>query len=83
MASQTIIIERNDDEWVTSYDIWAKRDTYPSTVGDGAFAGNLTIEPISDSATLTWTPPTDGTWYFGALSIYNRTPGIFYQLNGT
>ena len=82
MTDQTIYIERNSDSYVTSYDVWAKRGSYPQDEGDGVFVGNYTIQPEEAAISEDWTPPNDGTWYFVALSIYNRTPGLFSQLNG-
>ena len=81
-TEQQVLLERNGDAYVTSYDVWAKRLSYPQDEGDGVFVGNITIDPDEDSIVEEWTPPNDGTWYFGALSIYNRTPGLFFQLNG-
>ena len=83
MPAQTIYLERNSDAYVTSYDVWAKRGSYPQDEGDGVFVGNVAIQPSASSVSQAWTPPNDGTWYFGALSVYNRAPGIFFQLNGT
>ena len=83
MPAQTIVIERNGDAYVTSYDVWANRNSYPQADGDGVFVSNYVMLPAENSISQTWTPPNDGTWYFGALSIYNRNPGAFFRLNGT
>jgi hypothetical protein len=78
-----INIYRYGDQWVTSYDVWAKAESYPESAGDGVFVGNVEIGPSEDSIAHEWEPPNDATWYFAALSIYRRQPGIFFQLNGT
>lgn len=78
-----ILIERNGDSYVTSYDVWAKQDAYPQGDGDGVYVGNYPIGPDEDAVSEEWTPPNDGAWYIGALSIYRREPGLFFQLNGT
>ena len=82
MADQTILLERNGDAYVTSYDVWAKRLSYPQDEGDGVFVGNYTIQPDEDSITEEWTPPNDGTWYFGALAIYNPHAGTVLSTDG-
>lgn len=83
MVAYNVAIERNGDEWVTSYDVWAKAGSYPSDIGDGTFVGNFAIEPSEDSIVGEWESPDAQTYYFSALSIYRRTPGLFFQLNGT
>ena len=83
MNEQTIYLDRNGDQWVTSYDVWAKAGSYPQFVGDGTFVDNVEMGPDEEYKNYTWTPPTAGTWYYAAVSIYRRSPGIFYQLNGT
>lgn len=78
-----ILLERTGDTYVTSYDVWAKRGSYPQDEGDGVFVANYPILPSEASIIGIWTPPNDGTWYCGALSIYNRAPGLFHRLDGT
>jgi hypothetical protein len=80
---QHATIERNGDEWVTSYDVWAKLGSYPSDEGDGIFVGNVTIDPSELTTSITLAKPAAEGWYFSALSIYRRSPGRFFQLNGT
>lgn len=80
---QYATIERNGDQWVTSYDVWAKLGSYPNEEGDGLFVGNVTIPPEDDMVSITLEKDADEDWYFAALSIYRRQPGIFFQLNGT
>lgn len=80
---QFATIERNGDEWVTSYDVWAKLGSYPAEEGDGIFVGNVTIAPEDLTTSITLAKPASEEWFFSALSIYRRTPGIFFQLNGT
>jgi hypothetical protein len=76
-------IERNGDQWVTSYDVWAKLNAYPLEEGDGVFVGNATISPSEDATSIALARSVDETWLFAAISIYGRDKGIFYQLNGT
>jgi hypothetical protein len=80
---QFATIERNNDQWVTSYDVWAKLGSYPQDVGDGVFVGNVEIEPDENTVSITLARPATEDWYFGALSIYRRAPGLFFPLNGT
>jgi hypothetical protein len=78
-----INLYRYGDEWVTSYDVWAKIGSYPASDGDGVYVGNVEIDPSEDVVAYEWDPPYTGDWLFSALSIYRRTPGLFFQLNGT
>lgn len=80
---QYALIERNGDQWVTSYDVWAKLGVYPSEEGDGVFVGNVAIEPSQVEISIILTRPSDQAWKFAAVSIYRRDKGIFFQLNGT
>lgn len=82
MTTYNIAIERNGDEWVTSYDVWAKAGSYPQDIGDGVFVGNYPIAPEEDSILEEWETPDTRDYYLSALSIYRRAPGIFFQLNG-
>ena len=78
--SQNFQISRNDDQWVTSYDVWAKLGGWPIEEGDGVFVGNYTIDPDQDYITVSTSLPSDATWYFAAVSIYRREKGIFAPL---
>jgi hypothetical protein len=80
---QYATIERNGDQWVTSYDVWAKLNSYPTEEGDGIFVGNITIPPEDDTVAIALARPSAEDWYFAALSIYRRERGLFFQLNGT
>lgn len=81
MSVQPITLIRNGDQWVTSWDIYARQNGYPIEEGDGVFVTNLTIQPYEDSAATTWPTPNNGTWYFSAISKYQQLPGIFNRLD--
>lgn len=72
----TITINRDGDKYVTSYDVWAKSGSYPSEEGDGVFVGNAPIAPHETSASITFAR-SGPTWYFAAMSVYGRDPGVF------
>lgn len=80
MPTESVTIYRNGDRYVTSYDVWVKALSAPQDVGDGEFVGNYPIAPSEASIDVTWTSPVAMTWVFSALSIYNRTPGLFSPL---
>ena len=63
MATHTIIINRADN-YVQSYDIWARSATYPRIDGDGIFVGNAVIGTNDTSVSYDWTAPGNGTWKF-------------------
>ena len=77
-----ITITRGNDQWVTSYDVWAKIGEYPMQEGDGAFVGNYPISRNETFLTIEYDRPEYENWLFSALPIYNRTPGAFNQLSG-
>lgn len=80
---QYATIQRNGDQWVTSYDVWAKLGSYPLEEGDGVFVGNVEIEPSQTTTSIALAKPSTEDWKFAAISIYGRDKGIFYPLNGT
>lgn len=79
----SVAIFRGNDEWVTSYDVWAKLGAYPTQEGDGVFVGNYPVAPDESGVTATLDRPATEDWKFSALSIYRRMPGLFSQLNET
>lgn len=78
----TVAVNRGDDQWVTSYDVWAKIGAYPMQEGDGTFVGNYPIARSATTVTIQYDRPENENWLFSALPIYNRTPGAFSQLSG-
>lgn len=82
-GSLFVTIQRNSDQYVTSYDVWAKMNSYPMEEGDGVFVGNVTIAPSVLTTSIAFAHPDTENWKFSALSIYRRDPGIFHALDGT
>lgn len=60
-------VSRNDP-FATSFDLYAKAGSAPQWDGDGVFIGNVPILPWQSSISGTWTPPSNGSWYLGAVA---------------
>ena len=77
----TIRIERGDNSMATSFLIWAKFRSFPTTDGDGVFVGDIPISPNETSVSYGWDAPNNQTnWKFIAAPKYQDQVGIFGQL---
>ena len=77
----TIIIERGDNQMATSFLVWGKFRSYPTTDGDGVFVGEVEIEPSETSVSTEWdTPNNSANWKFICAPKYMDQVGIFGQL---
>lgn len=78
-GTYTITIDREDD-FATSFDLYAKSDFYPTEEGDGVFVGNYPIDPDNSSVSAMWTPPAAGTWSFSAVARRGEQRGPMGQI---
>lgn len=82
MTDYVVQLDRMDDLYVNGWNVYAKKNDYPTEDGDGTFIGYVTIEPYETDATLEWSSPSEGLWLFGATTVYNGEPGIFRRIDG-
>ncbi len=77
----TIRIERGANNMATSFLVWAKYKSFPTTDGDGVFVGDLPITAAETEIEYDWTTPNNATdWKFITASKFQDQVGLFSQL---
>jgi hypothetical protein len=82
MAHYSITLERSGDIYVDGWNVYYRKGKYPTEDGDGGFVQYVSINPYETEVSIEWTPPDQGTYHFGATTVYSGVPGKFQRLTG-
>lgn len=64
-----LILTRGSSTYMTSAIVFAQSGRYPTDSDTGTYVGETVFDPWDTSASISWTAPASGSWYFRVYPV--------------